>query len=1462
MLKVIDTLSSNPSYQIFSQPVKIEEAPDYYDVIPYPMDLSTMRTNVVSGKYNENQIIEYAVDMRRIGMNCMDYNLPGSPIYLIAQDYLRSFEVLYQNTFKSIMKRAPKVSSEDHSLIPTPQSKKEKKKTQQPSTPNSSGSVDEKKLQQIKKFFKVIYNHHLAEPFRFPVDLSQAPGYTDLIKRPMDLSQIKKNFEYYADSRANKLIEFYSDLILIFDNCRTYNVEGSTLFNAAEELSDFTQSAFQEHFPGILNSSTPTVPSEVSHINPKTPKSKAKSSSPIDESILTPASKRPPRREKESSITELKDWPDIFIEDKELGNLSISELTQIYNFLQSSEAAQSVAVRERCSQNARKFLKQIQATKSQDGFYSNELYTVANHGTIRTEPSWHSKDYIYPHGYVCRRDLILSVLPLDISVDKEVNPLDYPHIQVTFTTEILEDQNGNPLFRLSVGENILVVESERINQIWNKTFLDTFGEPILRSLGNKFLRCRAILFYLSTCDSVEPFLEQLPVFSTKSYLKVIKAPMWLSEVYDRLIEGMYDNEYDYAWDMRLIFLNSMNYNEVNSEVYCSAQKLMEIFNILFCQWILNIEDFSVFEPAKGLWDDWMTLKYYDARGRSSSEIPEICKITGLAGTTDSPLKFCVSCEDFYHSSVSEGGLSYEDDIDGKIQQLWRCPRCEKMKQALESPQYGSLLPDKRYIRTKIFKSYIYKVANDIGPGWVKATTNTKPNLGKFLSPLGYQFNSKDEALSWMEEEKLLHDKLVSEREEEFIAKQGNPLSQRKKKAKSQRANTRGRKRKQVDLEPESGAETGDVTKEDLGNSNVMLTGKLPHVQYEASRIHFAGLYVPSESEELKMTIFVPENISPSGFSGLDDVIIHQIIEGLPGSNLCRAYQFSDSLQVLDALCKTIRAIIEKKEQRSSADKLLFEKLLYERNYWRNLELNARNQARPPDSKVDSPSTNELMQKYPQYEKKVCQLMIPLVPPEWKFGTITCDEIEFAVHLWEFLHLLNPLVTNQTFGLLDIIKTLASNAIPHFPNPSTIIFDEICCLLTSVLLTETAPFFFSDKQVLQDFLSLHPLNTISWPWVSYLTLYLSSNLRCGRKQYTSDSIMQMFHLVRCFKEESLVLSEFINLLLSHPSFHVQQSSQRSYQENLRYDQFYSKIFSLGFTEQNVTFGAVFDELFSLLTELNDLELLEWFSLLLKHTATFQSAFKEQLSQQVIQSMENSNSTMQATNILSRSVHLNLATSLPVLRLKEPDCYTLSDRMAILHALIQYCSVTPLLSSHNKKIMTELNRDPLSELTNNTSILSPDLQPTPIPKSHKGILKCVFSGIESKNDPHAVEDESEWVTVPSALLQPPTMPSEFASFGESESSNTVEESAIIAQEIPPQPDITEEVSEHDEDLEHANVPKSRGRKKSKSSRDEPVTLKLRLKQPACLRSNLIKIVTARELATREIENMEVSYFLCYS
>ncbi|KAK6902974.1 hypothetical protein L486_06429 [Kwoniella mangroviensis CBS 10435] len=70
--KIVNELKSTPESLAFQKPVSKKDAPDYYEVIKKPMDLTTILRNVKSRKYKNKA--EFAADLTLIWENCYEYN--------------------------------------------------------------------------------------------------------------------------------------------------------------------------------------------------------------------------------------------------------------------------------------------------------------------------------------------------------------------------------------------------------------------------------------------------------------------------------------------------------------------------------------------------------------------------------------------------------------------------------------------------------------------------------------------------------------------------------------------------------------------------------------------------------------------------------------------------------------------------------------------------------------------------------------------------------------------------------------------------------------------------------------------------------------------------------------------------------------------------------------------------------------------------------------------------------------------------------------------------------------------------------------------------------------------------------------------------------------------------------------------------------------------------------------------
>lgn len=120
-----------------------------------------------------------------------------------------------------------------------------------------------------KKWKRVVVQlmkHPRAAPFCQPVHM---PGYTKVIKEPMDLSTVKKRLK---DGEYNSSAELIHDVGQIWDNAWRFNEPGSDIFLATTEMSRFFEQLLAEMGEEQIPSSKKAV-SQPRNSSPKLPSS-------------------------------------------------------------------------------------------------------------------------------------------------------------------------------------------------------------------------------------------------------------------------------------------------------------------------------------------------------------------------------------------------------------------------------------------------------------------------------------------------------------------------------------------------------------------------------------------------------------------------------------------------------------------------------------------------------------------------------------------------------------------------------------------------------------------------------------------------------------------------------------------------------------------------------------------------------------------------------------------------------------------------------------------------------------------------------------------------------------------------------------------------------------------------------------------------------------------------------------
>ncbi|KAI3465449.1 hypothetical protein Pfo_022112 [Paulownia fortunei] len=93
---ILDRLQKKDTYGVFSEPVDINELPDYFEIIEHPMDFGTVRKKLDGGAYENLEELE--ADVCLICSNAMQYNAPDTVYYRQA----RSIQDLAKRDFENL----------------------------------------------------------------------------------------------------------------------------------------------------------------------------------------------------------------------------------------------------------------------------------------------------------------------------------------------------------------------------------------------------------------------------------------------------------------------------------------------------------------------------------------------------------------------------------------------------------------------------------------------------------------------------------------------------------------------------------------------------------------------------------------------------------------------------------------------------------------------------------------------------------------------------------------------------------------------------------------------------------------------------------------------------------------------------------------------------------------------------------------------------------------------------------------------------------------------------------------------------------------------------------------------------------------------------------------------------------------------------------------------------------------
>ncbi|XP_038221099.1 PH-interacting protein [Zerene cesonia] len=209
----------------FVAPVDLQLYPSYAMVVPYPVDLATIRARFENLFYRRPAAAQF--DARYLASNAEQFNEPHTPIVRQARlvtDLLLSIISNWQSI--DVVSKYHELAASYHSS--DDESLHDKKRVRSAS---EAGAWRERVAALVSELAAAAD----AEPFRQPVELSQAPDYPSVVTSPMDLGTVQRKL---ARGEYGGAAEVAADVRLVFANSRLYNTnKRSRIYSMTVRLS-------------------------------------------------------------------------------------------------------------------------------------------------------------------------------------------------------------------------------------------------------------------------------------------------------------------------------------------------------------------------------------------------------------------------------------------------------------------------------------------------------------------------------------------------------------------------------------------------------------------------------------------------------------------------------------------------------------------------------------------------------------------------------------------------------------------------------------------------------------------------------------------------------------------------------------------------------------------------------------------------------------------------------------------------------------------------------------------------------------------------------------------------------------------------------------------------------------------------------------------------------------------------
>ncbi|GFR63055.1 bromodomain and WD repeat-containing protein 3-like [Elysia marginata] len=230
LVEGIGALMQHSVAEPFIAPVDLQQFPTYAYCVPYPIDLSTIKTRLENGFYRRITALQW--DVRLIFNNASLFNEAGSRIVTNANALTETLLRFIKSDRKR--KKSRTKSSGSSSKVAA-------------SGGDRAGPDPEAWLEQSESLLAMLFDCEDSEPFRLPVDPTIYTDYEDIVSCPMDLTTVHTKL---ATGHYGNPLDLCRDIRLIFQNSKLYNTnKRSRIYSMTLRLS----ALFEAHVRDIIS---------------------------------------------------------------------------------------------------------------------------------------------------------------------------------------------------------------------------------------------------------------------------------------------------------------------------------------------------------------------------------------------------------------------------------------------------------------------------------------------------------------------------------------------------------------------------------------------------------------------------------------------------------------------------------------------------------------------------------------------------------------------------------------------------------------------------------------------------------------------------------------------------------------------------------------------------------------------------------------------------------------------------------------------------------------------------------------------------------------------------------------------------------------------------------------------------------------------------------------------------------